>query len=287
MLAFRIASGVDSPAESTEAAEQDSDTIRLPKSIVALVGQGKAKASLEEDLAWLSFYDLDGKQADEIRDLILSFAKAINDAGLSLAPGCAKCKVLEGVQLFFHEGQCSRLCQSCVAKMFQDQHAAQRRLDSARLRYAFLLPPAMLGVAVGWAIFFCVVDLLIRWLDIKVIVIPGGMGILALLALFVTCGLAFSYPLGRSIGRLPFARILGPTITILGCIAGELLYVAVTIYLRTGVFDFALAVQIFPRWVSAYARFWAVGKLLLCGAVILGTYVWSNNPARNKAPLKL
>jgi hypothetical protein len=287
LLAFRIRSDDSMMVDSVE-----SESVRLPKGIAALVDCGKAKVSIEDEYAWLSFYDLGGRSAEEIRDLILSFAEAIEEAGFSLAPGCAKCAGQEDVELLFHEGRCSRLCRSCVAESLQEHQSAQaqtdRKFNSFGFRHALLLVPATIGMAVGWMVFFCIVDLLLRWLKTNVVVIPGGIGVLVLLAFFGACGWAFGYPLGRTLGRLPLALYLGPLAAVLACVVGEYFYITATIYLSARVFDPALAARILPEWVKNYAPSWILLKFLLCGAVIFGVYMGTKAAAvRKTVSLKL
>ncbi len=151
LLAFRVASADNCAGDKSSGLQRGrAEPAYLPEGIAALAAQGKAKVSIEDDYAWLTLYGLDGASAVEIRDLVKSFAAALKKAGLALRPSCAKCGAEEGAELFFHGSTCSRLCRSCVERLFLDRHSAQRRIEAARLSYAFLVPPALLVIAAGW-----------------------------------------------------------------------------------------------------------------------------------------
>lgn len=127
--------------------------IALPASMEALMEAGRVEVELEDGMAWLTLKVQSDESAAATQELIESFGAALVLAEVAYPPGCILCGGLDGDQLIFAEGRCSRLCDNCAEQLARQRNAAEQELNKPTTFHALGLLPAFVGVALGWVVF--------------------------------------------------------------------------------------------------------------------------------------
>lgn len=263
--------GIDPPAVMFRV-RADTDGAESESVASAFEGLSAAnvRVSLENDSAWLSFYDLRELDNAAIRSLLEKTADVLDASGLAAGPGCLRCGNLDRAQLMCVEGRPTRLCPDCLTEAVEEQQELEAEHNRSSLAATLGLPGAGLFVAAGWAGFWTLLDLALEHWRIQVVEI----NYLTMLLMFMgvaACGYALGWPAGVTLrqsialGKAPVAA--SAVFVTAAAIGGEILYVGLYLLRLLGLFDLGVAAQLVGQVVAQYSGFWIFCKLALLAAI--------------------
>lgn len=224
----------------------------------------KVSLTAEDGCVWLSLYDLNVLPDGAVRALPEQVAEKIQADGLAQPAGCLRCGAASGAVPLLATGQPTRLCGVCQSELTEAQTAAEEELNRPTLSATLGVPGAAVYVMLGWTAYWTLLDFLLDWWGVKVIEINQFTALFGIL-LFACVGYALGWPLGatlrHSIGLRRIPWIAGPLVTLGAAIVGEIVYLAIRIFLLAGVFDLGAAARLFGPAVGQYTLFWIFCKL--------------------------
>lgn len=247
-----------------------------PAVIQVLMAEGSAKVSLENGMAWLSLYNLNGVTREVIQTVVDAFADGLSAARLALPSGCATRDCQGDAQVVHIEGRTSRLCANCVEALYAEREQIEQQLNSASYWHSFGLPVIFLLAAGGWMVFWLLIDLVLQWLKVNVIVFDE-FTTLVFIAILGAFGYGLGMPVGAFLRRSALAQISPKVMSVIAVLlvafVGELFYVAICIFRMTGVVDIGLAWQSFVPFIRSYPGWWIAGKVISTAAIAAGAIV--------------
>ena len=248
----------------------------IPHEIAVLINQKRASITLEDGYAWLSFYDLSGKSLEEVRGLFEQFARALKEQNLATGPGCTICGSLEGAELVFSGGKCSRVCEPCLAARLEEQEQKENERKRPSTFHSYALPWAVGLAGVGWMAFWVLIDLVLDYLNTNTIAVPSFVSVLVLLGLGMLLGAPVGLVLRKSgLGRRSPA--LASIIAVaLAALLGEAFYISAYLYRHFGFLDLAAGFQVLVPFFSSYDSSWIAAKLFVAIAIGAGCFAAAN-----------
>jgi hypothetical protein len=248
----------------------DGQQVDAVTSLLAGTPESQARMSVENGAVWLSLYDARGQTATTLRQLIAHVAGTIQSTDLALGAGCLKCGAADGAQLMAVEGRPTRLCPDCLTIAVKERQEQESQLNTATVGATLGLPAAIAITTGEWALFWTAIDLVLEWAGLNVIELHQ-FAILLMLALTGGAGYLLGWPLGAAIRRsvaLRHAPIASTLLIVSGVVVGgEIVYLALFVLRRVGIFDLGAAAQFVGPMVANYTAFWIVCKVLVAAAV--------------------
>lgn len=255
--------------------QPESGQFEPPVLIRELMAEGDAKVSIEDGLAWLSLYRLNGVSREMVQGVVETFADGLTAAQLALPPGCATAGCERVAQPVHIEGRTSRLCPACLERLFAEREQEERELNRMSLKHVFGLPLVVLLAASGWGTFWLVVDLVLLWLKVQVIVLDK-FTIMLFLAILGVFGFSLGVPLGKFLWRSGLVNVFPTFISIAAllmvAVVGEYFYINTYIFRTAGVLDIGLALQWLPELIWGYPGWLLTGKLIAVLALAAGMF---------------
>lgn len=219
---------------------------------------------------WVMLYNLDQLPDAELRSWLEELAGALQETDLAIRPGCLRCGDMEKALLMTVEGQPTRLCPACLEAAIQERQEQAAHLDQPSLKATLGLPGACAFVAIGWAVFWLLVDGFLMWMNTNIIDI-NQFTMLVFMGVLMAVGAGLGWPLGATLRNsvaLRKAPVLMSLLLVSGsALAGEILYVAICLFRFAGVFDLELAAGLLGQVLSHYTKFWCFNKVVVAIAV--------------------
>jgi len=255
-------------------AARDEPPLSLSPRLREFVETDAAQVSFEDGFAWLSLYDLSGETGESIQQLLAEFTAALAAAGLPAPMGCAACGNEESAELRVLEGRAVRICPGCAGSLYEQRQLREEELNRPAAWHGLALPMACFYVAAGWAGFWLLTDVVLGWLGgviwINAVTVMLGIAILA------GIGFALGIPIGWVVRRSGLAQlspvVVSALVVGLSALLGEILFIAVSVFLRFDVFNVNLAARLLLPFVQTYPLGWIVAKLLTAGAIAFGCH---------------
>lgn len=249
---------------------QDSTDAEIKPEFAASLPAEMCRITVENGRCWLSLYEVTNLSDEQIAEDVRQVHECLIDANLTVGPGCLRCGSVDDARVMFIEGRTTRICTACLDRAIAEKQEREAQLNKMSVSAVLGLPAAILICAACWAWFWYATDLVLDWLRIEVIEINHLTSIM-MMGLFVGIGVAIGIPLGKTLrkaGVVRFAPIpLTCAIVVSSLIIGEIDYIAILIFQRLGIIDFAAAAQLLWPVVANYTGFWIVCKILCAGAI--------------------
>lgn len=234
------------------------------------VPDDRASFSVEEGYAFLTLFDSSGLTSSSLGLLVKHIAETLAATDLAAGPGCLRCGTLDEAELLLIEGRPTRLCAGCLDEARRERQEAEAELNRASVAATIGLPAAGGFVAIGWVILWTAIDMILEWLQVKVIEF-NRLSEIFFLALVGGVGYGLGWPLGAALRQSIAIRrapvMMSLILIVAAAIAGEIGYLALHIFRVVGVFDLGLAAKLLWQFVSGYSGFWIACKLAFLGAI--------------------
>lgn len=250
-------------------------SVPLPGEIAKLVETKKASAALEDGFAWLSLYDLNGKSTEAVRNLFEAFGQTLKHEGLALDRVCAACGQPEEAGLFFLDGKCTRICESCLDQRLEERQQAEAALNRPSRLHSYALPWVIALAGFGWAVFWILVDWLLAFFNLQFVEIN-----VFTITIVVVVGFLVGAPLGhvlRKSGTVRWSPLAVTVICIgLAVVLGEALYLSYMFSRFLGQFDLAFGFQVLIPWLQNQDPSWLGLKFGVAIAIGIGCFTVAN-----------
>ena len=234
------------------------------------VPEDQACWSFEENVAYLSLYNLDVLDNSAIRVLIDQVAATLNETDFALPSGCLKCGREDCAELTYVDGIPTRICVDCLTDALEEKQETEEELNRPSFGLTLGLPGAFLYGSVVWALSWALFDWMLDFWNVRAIWINRLTVLLGLIVIGVL-GYVIGSPMGATLRRsiaVRHAPRLSSLLFALGvAAAGEILAIAVFVFRKVGIFDLALAAQIATLFVTTWTAFWVICKLGLTAAI--------------------
>jgi len=159
-------------------------TVELPEELRSLIDNDKASFSIENHVAWLTFYDASVfDSAKPAVFLVRAVLQVLRDEGLAVARECVGCRRVGAAGLVYHDGEITWICQN----WFQER-ADQRAIEEARQNpqhsvYLLGIPLALAAATAVWAFTWYLYDRFFEWLGAERIIVPNVAVLIVAVAL--------------------------------------------------------------------------------------------------------
>lgn len=244
--------------------------------------------SIEGDSAWLSLKDAEALPHEAIAALVAYVSEKLAASDLAVPPGCLRCGDAATAQVTDVDGLPTRICPTCLGEAVREKQEVEAALNRPSFAATIGLPAVFGYAAVGWAVIWFAIGVILERNQIRVI--PGDEFSFLLIVLIVGgAGWVLGWPLGRAVrqsvglNRAPW--VICPFIIAGAVFCGEVLTIALWLFYWVGIFDVRAALGMLGVALASYTKFWIGCKVAML--VCLGFFCFLSASERRSVSMQV